>query len=204
MWLTELCEHVSSHGASTSTDPIPPTMECPAACPSHVAGEAARERAGEGTMSRQQQLIERWFSERARPGEVFTGWGVLAQYPGNPAHSSARGETRRRYVEALGLDPHARLLAGHAHPFGAVSTQRLVLGRQGGFRFTPKEELLSLERTSFQLLWWDEQRPGPDERQLVLRVADGSWWDTSSVRHDNHNSDSFIGALGDNAVHVEH
>ncbi|MEZ5272062.1 MAG: hypothetical protein R2694_07105 [Ilumatobacteraceae bacterium] len=95
-------------------------------------------------------------------------------------------------VEQLGLDPGRRLLPGVTDPFAAVSDQRLVLGRQGGFRFTPKDELLSLERPAFRLLWWDETHPGPDERHVVIQVADGTWWDTSSVVHDGYNSAGFL------------
>ncbi|MBX3029737.1 MAG: hypothetical protein KF809_06230 [Chloroflexi bacterium] len=152
-------------------------------------------------MGRHEQLIEQWFTERARPGEAFTGWGVLMEPP-SPNHTP-QGAARRELTDALGLDPNLRLLAGHTNLFGAVSTQRLVLGRQGGWRFTPKEELLSLDRSSFHLSWWDRRQLGPDWRHLVLRVTDGTWWDTTCLVHDRHNSDGFIRALGDNAVHLE-
>lgn len=163
-------------------------------------------------MARQERLIRDWFAARARPGETYLGWGLLSKYP-NPtinragnAVAAVRGEHRRAQrqamVEQLGLDPGRRLLPGVTDPFAAVSDQRLVLGRQGGFRFTPKDELLSLERPAFRLLWWDETHPGPDERHVVIQVADGTWWDTSSVVHDGYNSAGFLHALGANAVQV--
>jgi hypothetical protein len=154
-------------------------------------------------MRRQERLIREWFDQRAQPGEALAGWGLLANYPSNPNQPSGRGMQRREYVEAAGLDPDRRLLPGVTHPFAAVSNERLLLGRQGGFRFNPKEELLSLHRSTFVVRWWDEQHPGPDERHVVVEVSDGTWWDTSTVINDNHNTHGLFDALGANAVRVD-
>lgn len=154
-------------------------------------------------MSRYERLITQWFTERARPGETFVGWGVLAEPPGNPHFSSGDAMARSPHLDALGLDPDRRILAGHTNLFGAESTHRLVLGSQGGIRFKPKAELASLERSRFQLLWWDRSELGPDTRHVIIRVADGTWWDTSTLVHESFNADGFIRALGDNAVRVE-
>lgn len=113
-----------------------------------------------------------------------------------------RAAARRSLIDRFGLDPARRLLPGVTDPFVAVSDQRMILGRQGGFRFKPKDELLSLERSAFRVVWWDEAHPGPDERHIVVQISDGGWWDTSSIVSDNYNSNALLQALGPNAVHA--
>jgi len=161
-------------------------------------------------VSRHERLIRAWFEERARPGEAFVDWGVLARYPqaDHASFSAAEGhrirlaDARGARLAAAGVVPESRVLPGVTDPFAAVSDQRLILGRSGGFRFTPREELLSLDRPTFRVLWWDEPQPGPDKRHLIVQVDDGRWWDTSSLVHDNVNADAFLAALGPNAVHL--
>jgi hypothetical protein len=113
-----------------------------------------------------------------------------------------RAAARDERLDLAGLAPGGRILPGVSEPFAAVSDQRLLLGRQGGFRFRPKEELLTVERPMLRVLWWDEPQPGPDKRYLIVQVSDGRWWDASCAVHETWNSNGFITALGENAIEV--
>ncbi len=151
-------------------------------------------------VSKTEARFEEWVAQVAGPGEPMVSWITLG-YPTNPSDGGGRS-AMDDHLAGRGLDPARQIGRGHQQLVAAITDSQLLIGSVGGF-FTvkPKELLAIAPIASCRVEWWDQPQLGTDQRHLLFLL--GPDWVRTSARIDERaNTESFVHALGERAIHL--